>query len=112
MNATNRRIGDRVDWRLVTNLPVRSAEQAIEKLSWYALGWKIEVFHKIMKSGCRAEEVKLRTAERLVSLLAVFCILSWRVFWITMSCRAAPEAPSELALTSLEIKIPRPAHTR
>ncbi|WP_292589650.1 transposase DNA-binding-containing protein [Mesorhizobium sp.] len=28
---------DRVDWRLVTNLPVHSAEQAIEKLSWYAL---------------------------------------------------------------------------
>ncbi|TIO79470.1 hypothetical protein [Mesorhizobium sp.] len=28
---------DRVEWRLVTNLPVHSAEQAIEKLSWYAL---------------------------------------------------------------------------
>ncbi len=50
---------DRVEWRLVTNLPVHSAEQAIEKLSWYALRWKNEVFHKIMKSGCRAEEVKL-----------------------------------------------------
>ena len=95
----------RVDWRLVTNLPVRSAEDAVEKLSWYALRWKIEVFHKILKSGCRAEEVKLRTAERLVNLLAVFCILSWRVFWITMSSRAAPEAPPDIALTSLEIKI-------
>lgn len=96
---------DRVDWRLVTNLPVRSAEEAIEKLSWYALRWKIEVFHKIMKSGCKAEEVKLRTAERLVNLLAVFCILSWRVFWITMSSRAAPEALPDLALTPLEVKV-------
>ncbi|MDX8463313.1 hypothetical protein [Mesorhizobium humile] len=58
---------DRVEWRLVTNLPVHSAEQAIEQLSWYALRWKIEVFHKIMKAGCRAEEVKLRTAELLVN---------------------------------------------
>jgi hypothetical protein len=32
-----------------------------------------------MKSGRKAEEVKLRTAERLVNLLAVFCILSWPV---------------------------------
>jgi hypothetical protein len=67
--------------------------------------WKIEVFHKILKSGCRAEEVKLRTAERLVNLLAVFCILSWRVFWITMSSRAAPEAAPDIAFTSLEVKI-------
>ena len=96
---------DRVDWRLVTNLPVRSAQQAIEKLSWYALRWKIEVFHKILKSGCRAEDSKLHTAERLVKLLAVFCVLSWRVFWITMSSRATPEAPPDVALTSLEIKI-------
>ncbi|EMF88997.1 hypothetical protein LEP1GSC005_1152 [Leptospira santarosai str. ST188] len=27
--------------------------------------WKIEVFHKILKSGCKAEESKLRTADRL-----------------------------------------------
>jgi len=42
--------------------------------------WKIEVFHKILKSGCKAEESKLRTAERLVNLIATFCILSWRIF--------------------------------
>jgi hypothetical protein len=96
---------DRVDWKLVTNLPVRSAGEAIEKLSWYALRWKIEVFHKILKSGCRAEQSKLRTAERLANLLSVFCILSWRVFWITMSSRATPEAAPDVALTSLEVKI-------
>ncbi len=51
--------------------------------------WKIEVFHKILKSGCKAEESKLRTAERLVNLISVFCILSWRVFWMTMINRSA-----------------------
>jgi hypothetical protein len=95
----------RVDWKLITNLPVRTAQEAVEKLGWYALRWKIEIFHKIMKSGCKAEEVKLRTAERLVNLLAVFCILSWRVFWITMSARASPTATPETALTALEVQI-------
>jgi hypothetical protein len=38
------------------HLPVRSRREAIEKLEWYAMRWKIEVFHKILKSGCKAEE--------------------------------------------------------
>src|SRR5690242_20091702 len=71
---------EKIDWKLVTDLPMRSRAEAIEKLAWYALRWKIEVFHKILKSGCKAEESKLRTAERLVKLLSVFCILAWRIF--------------------------------
>lgn len=93
----------RIDWKLITDLPVRSHREAIEKLHWYALRWKIETFHKILKSGCRAEQARLRTAERLVRLIAVFCILSWRVFWLTMINRSLPEADPNLALTKLEI---------
>ncbi|MBB4263999.1 hypothetical protein GGD64_008071 [Bradyrhizobium sp. CIR3A] len=40
-----------IDWRLITDLPVSSRTDAIEKLEWYALRCKIEVFHKILKSG-------------------------------------------------------------
>jgi hypothetical protein len=92
-----------IDWKLITDLPVLTREAAIEKLRWYALRWKIEVFHKILKSGCRAEEARLRTAERLVKLIAVFCILSWRVFWMTMISRSVPHAAPGLALTTREI---------
>ena len=56
-----------VDWRLITDLPVERREDAIEKLAWYGMRWKIELFHKILKSGCRAEDSRLRTAERLVN---------------------------------------------
>ena len=95
----------RIDWKLVTDLPVDSHEDAIEKLDWYAMRWKIETFHKILKSGCKAEEARLRTAERLVKLIAVFCILSWRVFWMTMLNRTAPGADPALAITDVEIKL-------
>jgi hypothetical protein len=71
----------KIDWKLITDLPVHSRKDAIEKLEWYALRWKIELFHKILKSGCKAEESKLRTAERQANLISLFCILSWRVFW-------------------------------
>lgn len=96
---------DPIDWKLITNLPVTTRVQAIEKLQWYALRWKIEVFHKILKSGCQAEQSKLRTAERLVNLLATFCILSWRIFWLTMISRATENAKASLAFTQLEIEI-------
>jgi hypothetical protein len=93
---------EKIDWKLITNLPVRSRKDAVEKLAWYAMRWKIETFHKILKSGCRAEASKLRAAERIVKLIAVFCILSWRIFWITMMNRAAPNASPLVALTPLE----------
>jgi hypothetical protein len=96
---------DPIDWKLITDLPVLSSADAIEKLGWYAVRWKIEMFHKILKSGCHAEESKLRTAERLVNLLAVLCILSWRIFWMTMIHRSAPETPAEVVFVQLELRL-------
>jgi hypothetical protein len=67
--------------------------------------WRIETFHKILKSGCRAEASKLRTAERIANLIAIFCVLSWRIFWMTMMNRAAPAAPPLVALTRVETQL-------
>jgi hypothetical protein len=86
----------------LTNLPVHTLKDALEKIKWYALRWKIEMFHKILKTGCRAEQAKLRTAERLSRLIAVFCILSWRVFWMTMVQRTDPEIAAGAAITAQE----------
>ena len=93
---------ERIEWKLLTNLPVNSCLDAIEKLEWYAQRWKVETFYKILKSGCRAEEAKLRTAERLVNLIAILTILSWRIFWITMLNRTRPDAPPTEAFTELD----------
>ncbi len=93
---------DPIDWKLVTDMPVRTRTEAIEKLHWYALRWKIEVFHHILKSGCRIEQSRLRTAQRRVNLIAACCIVSWRIFWLTMVCRYAAQAPATIALTASE----------
>ena len=94
---------ERIDWKLLTDLPVQSCLQAIEKLEWYAQRWKIETFHKILKSGCRAEESRLRSAERLVNLVAILCILSWRISWMTMINRTEPGIAPEVGFTELEL---------
>ncbi len=94
-----------IEWRLITDLPVRGRSEAIEKINWYAMRWKIELFHKILKSGCKAEDSKLRTAERLANLMAVFCIISWRVLWLTMLNRTTPDASPKVALTDTETEL-------
>ena len=94
-----------INWKLLTDLPVSSRKMAIEKLDWYAMRWKIETFHKILKSGCKAEDAKLRTAERLTNLIAIYCIVSWRVFWMTMLARVAPQAPASVAFSQTELHL-------
>lgn len=94
---------EKIAWKLLTNLPVKTLKEAIEKLNWYALRWKIEVFHKILKSGCKAEQSKLRSSERLANLIAIFCIIGWRVFWLTMLHRAEPGLSPAIALDTTEV---------
>src|ERR1700744_3775979 len=52
-------------WRLLTSLPVNDAAEAVEKVQWYCQRWQIEVFHKVLKSGCKIEHRQLETALRL-----------------------------------------------
>jgi hypothetical protein len=54
----------RINWKLATDLPITSVDEAVEKLRWYACRWKIELFHKVLKSGCRAEAARLRGDDR------------------------------------------------
>lgn len=62
-----------------------------------------EVFHKVMKSGCRAEEARLETAERLTKFLALAAVVGWRIYFVTMSARASPDAAPDSVLTYAEI---------
>jgi hypothetical protein len=94
-----------IDWKLITDLPVRSRQEAIDKLKWYAMRWKIETYHKILKSGCRAEDSHLRTAQRLTNLIAMMCVLAWRIFWLTMMNRVAPDGSAALVLTRQEAHV-------
>jgi Transposase DDE domain len=86
-------------------LSVISLREAIEKLNWYALRWRIETFFKILKSGCKIEELKLRTADGLAKLISIYCIISWKIFWITMINRESKSGIAKLSLTGIEIKI-------
>ncbi len=56
-----------VFWKLITNLPVKNHDDAVHKLGWHARRWSIETFFKTLKTGCRIEDVRLTTADRLAN---------------------------------------------
>ena len=79
-------------WRLVTTVPVTSAEQAIVCVQWYAQRWQIEVMHRVLKSGCRIEQRQLETADRLERALAVDQVVAWRILGLCKTAREQPDA--------------------
>jgi hypothetical protein len=93
-----------LDWLLLTNLPVETPEQAIEKLTWYLCRWQIEVYFKVLKSGCRVEQLQLEKRERLEPALAFYIIIAWRVLFLTMLGRACPEMPCDSVFADDEWK--------
>jgi len=91
-------------WVLLSNLPVETPQQAIEKLSWYLCRWQIEVYFKVLKSGCRIEELQLEKRERLEPALAFYMIIAWRVLYLTMLGRDCPEMPCDTVFADEEWK--------
>jgi hypothetical protein len=60
------------------------------------------LFFKILKSGCRVEEVRLTT--RLANCIALCCVVAWRIHWMTMLRRGDPDATPGAVFTDLEIE--------
>ena len=56
---------------LLTTMPITTTDEALERLAWYAVRWGIEVWHKILKSGCQIEQKQLGTAYRLTTCLTL-----------------------------------------
>lgn len=89
-------------WVLITNLQVNNLEQAIEKVQWYSTRWNVEIFHKILKSGCGVEKAQLHSAERLKKYAVMKSIVAWRLFWLSRVHYRDPLAPCDEALSREE----------
>jgi hypothetical protein len=82
-----------VEWLLLTSLPVPDFAGAQEKLRWYAGRWGIEVFHRVLKSGCQIEQRQLAGADRLEACLAIDMVVAWRIFHLAKLGRETPDVP-------------------
>jgi hypothetical protein len=93
-----------LEWKLLTTKPVESFSEATEVLGWYTKRWGIEVFHRILKSGCNIEERQLGNADSIEACLAIDAVVAWRVFHLTKLGRETPEVPCTVAYEEAEWK--------
>jgi len=91
-----------IEWLLLTNLLVSTAEEAQEKVQWYVCRWQIEVYFRILKSGCKVEQMQLQERDRLEVALALYMIVAWRVLYLIMMGRTVPELSCETAFAPEE----------
>lgn len=94
-----------LEWMLLTSVRTESFEQACDRLNWYGRRWGIEVYHRILKSGCRIEDRRLSDADSLKSCLAIDLVVGWRVYWFTMVGRDNPDEPCDKILGEDEWRV-------
>lgn len=94
-----------IEWFLLTTLKIRSAVDAEQCLRWYVLRWRIEDWHRVLKSGCRIEDLAHATAERLRRAIAINLVIAWRIMLMTLLGRETPELPSEVLFSDVELKV-------
>ena len=94
-----------LEWFLLTTLTITTPAQAQECLRWYCLRWRIEDWHRVLKSGCRIEALQHKTAERLKRAIAINLVIAWRIMLMTLLGRECPDLPAEVLFSDPEIEV-------
>jgi hypothetical protein len=87
-----------VEWLLLTDLPIDAVADVLRVVDYYTCRWQIEIYNRVLKSGCEVEESQLETAERFEPYLALCLIVAWRVRHVMMLGRDGPDLPCDIAL--------------
>jgi hypothetical protein len=93
-----------VEWLLLTSLPIDTVEQVRLVVQYYSNRWMVEIFFRVLKSGCRVEDRRFEDMERLLPCLAVYLIVAWRVLFLCRLGRSCPEISCESVFEPAEWK--------
>jgi hypothetical protein len=93
-----------VEWFVLTTIKISSAEDAEQCLRWYCLRWRIEDWHRVLKSGCRIEDLAHETAERLRRAIAINLVIAWRIMLMVLMGRETPKLPAEVLFSDIELR--------
>lgn len=93
-----------LEWMLTTSVTIADFEGAVQVVQWYIRRWGIEVFHRVLKSGCRIEDRRLGTAQRIENCLAVDLVVAWRIHHLTFLGRETPDLPCTVFFEDMQWK--------
>ena len=93
-----------VEWFLLTTIKIDSATDIEKCLRWYTLRWRIEDWHRVLKSGCKIDDLAHETAERLRRAIGINLVIAWRIMLMTLLGRETPELPAEILYSDIELR--------
>lgn len=96
---------DPINWYLLTTAKIESFEAAERRIGWYCYRWRIEDWHRVLKSGCCVEASRLKTIDRLKREIAIDMVVAWRVMLMALLGREIPDLPAGILFTELEIEV-------
>jgi hypothetical protein len=85
----------KLEWLLITNLPVNNEEDALRIVKIYRKRWLIEDYHKAVKTGFRIEDNQLKQASRILALFGMIGVIATQLLAIREYCRLSPTTPVE-----------------
>ncbi len=92
-------------WVLLITMPIQSRKQALRCLRWYTARWRIEEWHRVLKSGCRIEAHQHQSAAKLACAIAIDTVMAWRVMLLTLLGRQAPDLRCDLIFEPWECRL-------
>jgi hypothetical protein len=93
-----------IEWILITTLPIATPEQVRTVVEYYCVRWSIEIFFRVLKSGCRIEQRRFEHIERLLPCLGIYLIVAWRVLFLCRMGRSFPDLDCEAVFEPSEWK--------
>jgi len=94
-----------ISWTLLTTLEIKSPEDALACVQIYKLRWRIEEFHRVLKSGCGIEKYKQRHVEKLKRVIAMDMVIAWRIMLLTLLGRDCPDLPADVIFNEHELLV-------
>lgn len=96
-----------VDWKLVTTLPVTSAEEALEVVDIYRQRWVIEEFFKALKTGTQLFSRQVESVQAIQNVVALSLPVAWQLLVFRAHARLHPDAPADRFVSPLQLTILR-----
>jgi hypothetical protein len=94
-----------LEWLLLTTLEVHSTKQARRCIRWYCRRWRIEEWHRVLKSGCKILEHQNHSAEALLRAIALDAVIAWRIMLLALLGREVPELPCDVVFDPIECEV-------
>jgi hypothetical protein len=94
-----------VEWLLLTTIEGSSAKQALKCIRWYCRRWRIEEWHRVLKSGGNILDHQNHSAEALLRAIAIDAVIAWRIMLLALLGREVPELPCELVFGRYECRV-------